>query len=283
MQSKLLIFVGAIALIVGLSCVFVVDQTEQAVVLEFKKIVRIDAQPGLKFKMPWQDVEYFDKRVLDYDAPVKTVIAGDLKRLEVDAYVKYRISDPARFLQTVRSEDNLVGNLDPILESSMRKVISEVPLNALLTEKRDEIMANIKDLVDKKSQTYGIQVADVRIMRADFPEKNRNDIYQRMRSEREREAKTLRAKGAEESTKIKAQADRERTVILAEGEQKSQILKGEGDAEASKIYADAFSQDAGFYKFYKTMETYKSTISKDDTTVIMSPNKGFFKLLETQE
>jgi membrane protease subunit HflC len=276
-------FVGAIALIIGLSCVFVVNQTEQAVVLEFKKIVRIEPQPGLKFKMPWQDVEYFDKRVLDYDAPVKTVIAGDLKRLEVDAYVKYRISDPSRFLQTVRSEDNLIGNLDPILESSMRKVISEVPLNALLTEKRDEIMANIKDLVDKKSQTYGIQVADVRIMRADFPEKNRNDIYQRMRSEREREAKTLRARGAEEATKIKAQADKERTVILAEGEQKAQTLKGEGDAEASKIYAEAFSQDAGFYKFYKTMETYKKTISKDDTTVIMSPNKGFFKLLETQE
>jgi membrane protease subunit HflC len=120
-------------------------------------------------------------------------------------------------------------------------------------------------------------------MRADFPEKNRNDIYQRMRSEREREAKTLRARGAEEATKIKAQADKERTVILAEGEQKAQTLKGEGDAEASKIYAEAFSQDAGFYKFYKTMETYKKTISKDDTTVIMSPNKGFFKLLETQE
>ena len=237
-------------------------------------------KPGLNLKAPWEDVTYFDKRILDYDASSKTIIAGDLKRLEVDAYVKYQIGDPLKFLQTVRTKSNLEGNLDPILESSMRKVISEVPLNTLLTTKRDEIMDDIKTAMGLKTKGYGIEVVDVRIVRADFPEKNRNDIYLRMKSEREREAKTLRAKGAEEATKIQATADRERTRIISEAQAKAQEIKGEGDSEAGKIYADAFGHDPEFFKFYRSMEAYKDTMKKENTSLVLSPNSEFLKYLK---
>lgn len=280
MRNKFLIGAVVVLAFIGFSSVFIVDQTEQAIVLEFKKPMRIIKEPGLKLKAPWDDVQYFDNRIQDYDAAAKTIIAGDLKRLEVDAYVKYRISDPLKFLQTVKSEFNLMGNLDPILESSMRKVISEVPLNTLLTDKRDQIMAEIKKLVNEKAQAYGIDIIDVRIMRADFPEKNRNDIYARMKSEREREAKDLRAKGAEEATKIQAQADRQRTQILSEAEAQAEEIKGQGDSESGKIYSLAFNQDPDFYKFYRSMEAYKETMTKKDTSLVLSPNNEFLKYLK---
>ena len=280
MHNKLLIgsFI-ALALLV-FSCVFIVNQTQTAIVLEFKKPIRIIKEPGLNFKAPWQDAVYFDNRLQDYNAAAKTIIAGDLKRLEVDAYLKYRITKPLKFLPTVRDEVNLMVNLDPILESSMRKVISEKPLNTLLTDQRDEIMSEIKALVNDKSKNYGIEVVDMRIIRADFPEKNRNDIYLRMRSEREREAKDLRAKGAEEATKIQAQADRQRTQILSEAQAKAEQIKGEGDSTAAKIYAQAFSQDPEFYRFYRSMAAYRDTLKKGDTSLIMSPNSEFLKYLK---
>lgn len=280
LRGKLYIGAAAVAALVFFSSVFVVEQTETAIVLQFKEPIRMVKEPGLEFKAPWEDVVYFDKRILDYDATSKTIIAGDLKRLEVDAYVKYRIANPFKFLETVKSQSNLEGNLDPILESSMRKVISEVPLNTLLTTKRDEIMEEIRALVGEKAKGYGIEVVDVRIISADFPEKNRNDIYLRMKSEREREAKTLRAKGAEEATKIQAQADRERTKIISEAQSKAQEIKGEGDSEAGRIYADAFGQDPEFYKFYRSMEAYKDSMKKDNTSMVMSPNSEFLKYLK---
>lgn len=279
MRNKLLIGAGVVALALAYSSLFIVNQTEQAIVLQFKKPMRIVKEPGLQAKFPWEDVQYFDKRVLDFSAPAITIIAGDLKRLEVDAYVKYQISDPLKFFQTVKNESNLKGNLDPILESSMRKVISEAPLNTLLTDKRDEIMAEIRNLVNVKGKAYGVNVLDMRIMRADFPEKNRSDIYARMRSEREREAKDLRAKGAEEATKIQAQADRQRTQVLSESEANAQKIKGEGDGEAGKIYSSAFSQDPEFYKFYRSMEAYKASLKKDDTSLVLSPDNEFLKYL----
>jgi membrane protease subunit HflC len=280
LRNKLLLSLLAAALLVAFSSVFIVNQTQTAIVLQFKKPMRIIKVPGLNFKAPWEDVAYFDNRLQDYNAAAKTIIAGDLKRLEVDAYVKYRIAKPLKFLQTVRSESNLVANLDPILESSMRKVISEKPLNTLLTDQRDEIMGEIRTLVNTKGQDYGIDVVDVRIMRADFPEKNRNDIYLRMRSEREREAKDLRAKGAEEATKIQAQADRQRTQVLSEAQAKAEEIKGEGDGGASKIYAEAFGQDPEFYRFYRSMAAYRDSIKKGDTSLVLSPNSEFLKYLK---
>lgn len=280
MGSKFLIGVAIVSALLVFSSVFIVNQTETAIVLEFKKPVRVITEPGLQVKAPWEDAVYFDKRILDYDASSKTIIAGDLKRLEVDAYVKYRIAEPIKFLQTVRTKSNLEGNLDPILESSMRKVISEVPLNTLLTTMRDEIMEEIKEVMGEKTANYGVEIIDVRIVKADFPEKNRNDIYLRMKSERDREAKTLRAKGAEEATKIQATADRERTKIISEAQSKAQEIKGQGDSEAGKIYADAFSRDPEFFKFYRSMEAYKDTMKKDNTSLILSPDSEFLKYLK---
>lgn len=266
----------AVAVLVFFNMMFVVEQTEQAIVLEFKSPVKIVTEPGLKVKMPWQSVQYFDKRILNYDTPeVKTFIAGDLKRLEVDAFVKYRITDPLKFLQSVNSERNLLVRLDNVLESSLRKVVSEVPLGAMLTSKRSELMGEIRGLVNEKAKAFGVEIVDVRITRADFPEKNREDIYARMRSEREREATDLRAKGQEEATIIRASADREKTVLIAQATEKAQILRGEGDGQASRIFAQAFNRDPNFYDFYRTMQAYKGSISKDDTTLILSPDSEF--------
>lgn len=275
-MKKLKLFIAAIVFIVLFSCIFIVEQTEQAIVLEFKAPVRIVEEAGLKFKAPWQSVQYFDKRILNYDTPdVKTFIAGDLKRLEVNAFIKYRITNPLKFLQSVNNERNLLVRLDSDLDTYLRKVVSEVPLGAMLTEKRVELMAAVRKLLNQKAQVYGVHIVDVRITRADFPDKNRDDIYARMRSEREREATDLRAKGQEEATIIRARADKEKTLLLANAAKTAQVLRGEGDGGASKIYADAYNRDAEFYDFYRTMEAYKNSISKDDTTAILSPDSKF--------
>jgi membrane protease subunit HflC len=278
MLSKFKYIIIAGLLILFLSCMFIVEQTQQAIVLEFQAPKRIVTEAGLKFKAPWQSVKYFDKRILNFDTPEeKTFIAGDLKRLEVDAFVKYKISNPLKFLQSVNSERNFQTRLDGILESSVRKVVSEVPLGAMLTEKRVELMGQIKELVNTKAQAFGVDIVDVRITRADFPDQNREDIYARMRSEREREATDLRAKGQEEATIIRAKAERERTVLLADAVKQSEILRGEGDGKASKVYADAYNRDAEFYDFYRSMQAYRGSISKDDTTAILSPDSDFMQ------
>lgn len=272
------IAIGFVALL--FSSLFIVEQTEQAIVLEFRKPQKTISEPGLKFKLPWQTVQYFDKRVLDYNAPVKTIIAGDLKRIEVDAFVKYEISDPLKFLEAVGSERSLISKLDPVLEASSREVISKVPLATLLTDKRVGLMEKIKTRVNAKGLNFGINVVDVRIMRADFPEQNRADIYARMISERQREAKELRGIGAEEATKIRAEADKQKDIILSEAQKNSQITRGEGDGTAAKIYADAYSSDPSFFKFYRSMEAYRSSLKKEDTSVILSPDSEFLKFFE---
>lgn len=280
-MRKLPIFIAAIIIILLYNSLFILDQTEQAIVLEFKKPVEVlnapgTDQAGLHFIMPWQSVTYFDNRVLDYNTDnVKTFIAGDLKRLEVDAFVKYQINNPIKFLQSVGTEFSLRSKLDPVLESSMRRVISEVPLNTLLTDRRAELMESIKKQVNANAKDFGIDVVDVRIMRADFPEKNRGDIYERMISERKREAADLRAKGEEQATIIRATADKEKTVLLADAQKKAQILKGEGEAKSTKIFADAFNRDPEFFDFYRTMEAYRGALNKKDTTIILSPDSEF--------
>lgn len=279
---KKIIAISLIAVgLIAYNSLFIVEQTEQAIVLEFRKPVEIITEPGLKFMMPWQTVSLFDKRVLDYHSPnVNTFIAGDQKRLEVDAFLKYKISDPLKFLQAVQDERNLIRKLDPVMESSLRRIISEVPLHTLLTERRAELMDKIKQQVNEKAANFGIEIIDVRIMRADFPEKNRGDIYQRMISEREREAKDLRAKGAEEATIIRANADKERTILIAEAEKTAQILRGEGDGKATKIFATAFGRDPEFFDFYRSMEAYKQALKKEDTTLILSPDNKFLKFFD---
>jgi membrane protease subunit HflC len=288
--------VGVVFLLVGLvvlsASVFVVDQTEQALILEFGKPVRAVQSAGLNFKTPFvQNVEFFDKRLLDFDAESNEVIAADQKRLIVDAFVRYRITDPLRFKQTVGNEATMRSRLNSILESSLRQVLGSVPLSAVLSEKRSEIMADIRDLVNAQARGvkvaggadnvttggFGIEVVDVRIKRADLPPANSEGIYKRMQTEREREAKEFRAKGSEDAQKIRGQADKERTILLAEAKKKAEITRGEGDGAATKIFADSFGQDQEFFQFYRSMQAYKKTLDKKDTTMLLSPDNEFLK------
>ena len=284
-----------ILLFILLSSAFVVNQTEQALILQFGKPVRVVKDAGLNFKIPFfQNVEYFDKRLLDFDAESKEVIASDQKRLIVDAFVRYKITDPLRFKQTVGNEDTMRSRLNSILESSLRQVLGSVPLATVLSEKRSEIMGNIRDLVNlqaigKKIEGgadnitkggFGIEVVDVRIKRADLPPANSEGIYKRMQTEREREAKEFRAKGSEDAQKIRSQADKERTIIIADAKKKSEISRGEGDGTATKIFADSFGKDQDFFHFYRSMQAYKKTFDKKDTTMLMSPNNEFLQFME---
>jgi|CXWL01.1.fsa_nt_gi membrane protease subunit HflC len=290
-----IVFVGLFAL---LNSAFIVNQTEQALVLEFGKPVRVVKDAGLNFKTPFvQNVEYFDKRLLDFDANPNEVIASDQKRLIVDAFVRYRITDPLRFKQTVGNEMTMRSRLNSILESSLRQVLGSVPLSAVLSEKRSAIMGDIRNLVNLQAMGakveggadnitkggFGIEVVDVRIKRADLPPANSDGIYKRMQTEREREAKEFRAKGSEDAQKIRSQADKERTIIIAEAKKKAEITRGEGDGTATKIFADSFGKDQEFFQFYRSMQAYKKTLDKKDTTIMMSPDNEFLKYMEKGE
>lgn len=267
-----------IVLITALQSFFMVDQREQVLVLQLGDPVKVVKDPGLNFKIPFiQNIVRVDNRVLDLSARPNEVIASDQKRLIVNAFVKFKVTDPLRFYQTVRTEDTLIERLNTNLDSSMRQILGSFPLSSLLTDKRPEIMRDIQQSVRTKSLELGVEVIDVRIMRADLPQKNSEAIYRRMQTEREREAKEFRAQGAEEAQRIKSRADKERTVILAEADKQSQILKGEGEAEATRIFADAFSRDEEFFSFYRTMQAYRETLKKDDTTMILSPDNDFMK------
>lgn len=285
----------AASLFVLLNSVFVVSQTEQALVLEFGKPVRAVKEAGLNFKTPFiQNVEYFDNRLLEFDAQSNEVIAADQKRLIVDAFVRYRITDPLRFKQAVGNEATMRSRLNSILESSLRQVLGSVPLSAVLSEKRAEIMADIRNLVNAQAMGakveggadnvtkggFGIEVVDVRIKRADLPPANSEGIYKRMQTEREREAKEFRAKGSEDAQKIRSQADKERTIIIAEAKKKAEITRGEGDGTATKIFADSFGKDQDFFQFYRSMQAYKKTLNQKDTTMMMSPDSEFLKFME---
>ena len=260
------------------SSVYTVAQTEQALVLQLGEPVSVVKEPGLNFKMPFvQNVVKFDNRILDLNARPNEVIASDQKRLIVDAFVKYKITDPLKFYQTVREENTLMQRLNTNLDSSLRQVLGSIPLSALLTGERAKIMGFILENVKQKSLELGIEVVDVRIMRADLPQLNSEAIFRRMQTEREREAKEFRAQGAEEAQRIKSRADKERTIILAEAEKQSQIIRGSGDAEATKIFADAFTRDEEFFSFYRTMQAYKNTLKKEDTSMILSPDNDFMK------
>ncbi len=276
---------------------FVVNQTQQALVLQFGKPVRVEKDPGLKFKVPFmQNVEFFDVRLLDFDAEKKEVTAADQKRLVVDAFLRYRITDPLLYKQTVGNELNMRSRLNTIMESSLRQEIGRVPLAAVVSAERRPLMERVRKLVNAQASGaqldengkiiagnnvgFGIEVVDIRIMRADLPAENSDSIYQRMQTEREREAKEFRAKGAEDAQKIRSMADKERTIILAEARKQSEIVRGEGDQQATKIFAQSFGQDEQFFAFYRTMQAYKKTLNKDDTTMVLSPNSEFLQYLD---
>jgi modulator of FtsH protease HflC len=269
--------VGVVALLAA-SALFTVHQTQQALVLQFGNPKRIITESGLHMKIPFvQNAIYIDRRVLDFDAISEEVILGDQKRLVVDAFARYKIIDPLRFYQTVGTEEIFRGRINTILDASLRKALGEVPLFTVLSEDRSALMGRIRDQANLEAKQFGVDVVDVRIKRADLPAENSQAIYRRMQTEREREAKELRAQGAEMAQRIRARADRERVVLLAEARKEAQIARGEGDAEAVRIFAEAFGQDIDFFTFYRTMQAYRDALGDDNTSFVLSPNSEFFR------
>jgi membrane protease subunit HflC len=264
--------------IVAFSSLFTVDQRQQALVLQLGEPKRVINEPGLWTKLPFiQNVVYYDKRVLDLDPTVEQVILADQIRLDVDSFARYRIVDPLRFFQAVTSEAEFRQRLSNVVNSSLRRVLGSVSLLTVLSQDRDNIMADIKKDVDSEMRNFGVQIVDVRIRRADLPEQATQATYARMRSEREREARARRAQGYEKAQQIRASADRERTVILAEARKDSEIIRGEGDNVAFKIYAEAAGKDPEFYRFYRSMEAYRKGLANDDTTMVLTPDSEFFR------
>jgi membrane protease subunit HflC len=281
MNRNLLVAAGVVAaviLVLAMSALFTVHQTQQALVLQFGNPKRVVQEPGLHVKIPFiQNAVYIDRRVLDFDAESQEVILGDQKRLVVDSFARYRIVDPLRFYQSVGGETVLRGRINTILDASMRKVLGEVPLFTVLSADRAQLMNAIRNQANTEAQQFGIDVVDVRIKRADLPAENSQAIYRRMQTEREREAKELRAQGAELAQRIRSRADRERRVIIAEAEREGEIVRGEGDAQAVRIFADAFGQDVEFFSFYRSMQAYRGALGDDSTSVVLSPSSEFFR------
>ena len=270
--------VTVIAIFVLYNSVFTVHQAAQALVLQFGKPVDVVTEPGLHFKIPFvQDVALFDRRVLEFDAPKEEIIASDQKRLVVDAFTRYRIVDPLKFFQTVNNEAVVRTRLAAIINASIRQAHGNVRLNAIISGERAALMAQIRDIVNNEADDFGIDVIDVRIKRGDLPEANSEAVFRRMQTEREREAKELRAEGAEEAQKLRAIADRKRVILIAEAKKLAQITRGEGDSTAIRIFADAFGQDVEFFSFYRSMEAYSEALGSDNTTMVLSPDSEFFR------
>jgi membrane protease subunit HflC len=277
----LLIGAGAVVLVLLLlSSLFTVHQTQQALVTQFGDPRRVVTEPGLTWKLPYpvQNAIFIDRRVLDFDAEAREIILGDQKRLVVDSFARYRITDPLRYYQSVGAvETTLRSRLSPVLDASLRKVLGEVPLFTILSADRNALMEQIRTEANGRAQPFGVEIIDVRIKRADLPEENSQAIYRRMQTEREREAKELRAQGAELAQRIRARAERERRVIIAEAERDAQIVRGQGDAEQIRILADAFGTDMEFFEFYRSMQAYREALGDDSTNFVLSPSSPFFR------
>ncbi len=279
-----LLVVVAVLAFVAYSSFYVVDPRQQAIVRQFGEIRGVETEPGLKFKVPLlQDVVYFDRRVLDFDVPAESYILGEQKRLEVDAYARVQIIDPLRFFQSVQNEIGLRNRLAPVIQSAIRRALGDANLQQVLTSQRLALMRDITEQVDREAKSFGVQVLDVRLKRLDLPVENSEAVYRRMQTQREQEARQIRAEGAEENQRIRANADREVVIIQSEARRQGEIARGEGDAQAIKIYADAFGRDPSFFSFYRSMEAYRQSLGKNDTTMIISPeNSEFFRFFGTQ-
>jgi modulator of FtsH protease HflC len=266
------------ALIVISGALFTVYQTQQALVVRLGQVVRVVNEPGLHVKLPFIDsVINIDKRILDLEAPAQEVIASDQKRLVVDAFARYRIKDPLRFYQTLGSKTAADSQLNILLNSALRRVLGEATFIQVVRDERAELMARIRDLIDREAANYGIQVVDARIRRADLPEQNSQAVYQRMQTARQREAAEYRAQGQQQAQEIRSKADREVTVLVADATSKSEQIRGEGDATRNQIFADAFSQDPDFFAFYRSMQAYEAGLKHSDTRFLLKPDTNFFR------
>ena len=279
-----LVTLAVIALLLaGVSgSLFTVNQTQQALVLQFGEPKRTIQEPGLAFKLPFiQDVTYYEKRVLSLiPQDAEEVILSDQKRLQVDAYARYQIEDPLLFYQTVRNELGARGRLEAIIDSSVRRALGRETLASILTGQRNDITRSIGEEVNASVSSLGIKIIDVRLRRADYPAATSQNIFNRMKSEREREAKEFRATGEEEAQKIRADAEKTRTVIISEAQREAQETRGAGDGKAIEIYADSFGQDADFFAFYRSMEAYRKSMNNKDTSLVLSPDSSFFRFFK---
>lgn len=267
-----------VAFILITQAAFIVDQKEQALVYQFGKPVASYTAPGLKFKVPFlNQVRFFENRVLDLDAQPEEVILADQKRLVVDTFARWHITDMLAFSTALGNEEQAASRLNNIISSALRSTLGSATLTDLLSDKRVGLMSAIKKQVNASVSRLGIEMVDVRIGRADLPAQTSQSIYARMRTEREREAAEFRAQGQEELQTIKSKAEKERTVLMAEAEKQAQISRGEGDEAASKIYAAAYGRDPSFYEFYRTLQAYRTALDGDSTTLMLSPDSAFLR------
>jgi len=283
-KSTVIIIIFVALAFLGINSLFTMSEKQLGLVLQFGEPKRVIKDSGLHVKLPIiQNTIKYDKRILEYDLPIEEVIAVDKKRMLLDSFTRFKITDPLEFYKTVGNESNVRNRLNSNVISSLRRVVGRVTLDELLSEERSKIMENIKLEVNNEASRFGIEIVDVRIRRADLPEANSQAIYERMISERVREAKEFRAKGSETAQKIRAEADKEKTIILAEATKKGEILRGEGESEAVEVYANAFKKDPDFYSFYRSMQAYGNVLGEDVTTMILSPDSEFLEFFNNSK
>lgn len=278
-RSKLAI-AGAIVIVLGIIAslsVFTVRETEQKLVLQFGQWKRTVSEPGIQFKWVWQSAQTFEKRVLSVDPDAEEVLLNDQKRILVDAFARYRIVDPLKFFQTVRNETTFQNRFGNILTSTVKEVVAQRSLEDMLSEQRNVVMETIRDSVANDTVGFGIEVVDIRIGRSELPEAVQQNVYDRMRTGREREANLLRAEGEENARRIRATADRQQVEIVAEAEREAQVLRGNGDATRNAILGEAYSKDPEFFEFFRSLEAYRETFAEPGTTMVLSPDSDFFR------
>ncbi len=269
---------AVIAAIVGYSALFTVYQTRLALVVRLGQPVRVVTEPGLNFKVPLIDsVIYVDKRILDLENAAQEVIASDQKRLVVDAFARYKINDALKFYQAVGSIEGANSRLSTLLNAALRRVLGEATLTHVVRDERAQLMARVREQLDREAAAFGITIVDVRIRRADLPEQNSQAVYQRMQTERQREAAEFRANGSQRKQEIQARADRDVTVLLADAQARGDTIRGEGEAERNRIFAEAFGKDPDFFAFYRSMQAYESGLRHNDTRMVLKPDSDFFR------
>ena len=277
LRTGILILLGLSAIILYGS-VFTVYQTQQALVLRFGAVRKVVTEPGLYFKAPLIDAVFpLENRLLDLDTPVQTLLSTDRQNLEVDAFARYRITDPLRFYQSVNNVQNANARLTSFLNSALRNVLAGASTTDIIRSRRAELMNIIQDVVNKQAQSLGIEVIDVRLTRVDLPAANSQAVFQRMQTERQREAADLRATGQQAAQGIRARAEREATVILADANRQQEQLRGQGDADRNRILAEAFQRDPDFFAFYRSMQAYENGLKPGETRLVLSPTSDFFR------
>ena len=278
LAGGLLAAVLLLALIVLYGSVFTVYQTDQAIVVRLGQPIRVVTAPGLNFKVPLLDsVISVEKRIVDLENPAQEVITSDQKRLVVDAFARYRINDALKFYQTIGAIEGANARLSTLLNSALRRVLGEASTTDVVRDKRAQLMGQVRTQLENEAQSFGVAVVDVRIRRADLPEQNSQAVYQRMQTERQREAAEFRAEGSQRSQEIRARADRDVTVLIAEAQSKGEQTRGEGDAERNRIFADAYGRDPDFFTFYRSMQAYESGLRANDTRMVLKPDSDFFR------